>query len=151
MPDLVVLDLGLAQAAHRALVRIFENDEPVPAWEEGDRGVIEMCCNCTEVAAFGVQKYPDLPTKAAKLFYSTIKNHPFPNANKRYALVLTMTYLLVNDHRLTAQTGLGYRTATAVARSDPHTPEESPEAIVNLLADFFHEHIEPYNWRSSFD
>jgi len=110
-----------------------------------------MCCNCTEVEAFGVQKYPDLPTKAAKLFYSTIKTHPFPNANKRFALVLTMTYLIVNDHTLTAEQGLGYRTATLIAQSDPHIVAEKPDAMVNLLADFFREHVEPREWHSTLD
>jgi death on curing protein len=44
----------------------------------------------------GVDLYPDLPTKAAALFDSLICNHPFVDGNKRTAVAVAETFLLVN-------------------------------------------------------
>jgi prophage maintenance system killer protein len=142
----MVLNMRFLKTAHEILEAIFQDDEPIPAWEEGHTPTLEMCCGCTEVEAFGHQKYPDLPSKCAKLFYATIKNHPFPNGNKRFALVLTLGYIAWNDHRLTSAEGVGYEVATSVADSDPHTPEGDPDVVIANLAEFFRDNIEPFNW-----
>lgn len=46
--------------------------------------------------------YQDLETKAAALAYSLIKNHPFVDGNKRVGHAAMETFLLLNDHELTA-------------------------------------------------
>jgi death-on-curing family protein len=56
-----------------------------------------MLCGCTEVSLFGSFQYETLPKKAAKLFYSTIKTHPFPNGNKRFAFVAVLWLLIANS------------------------------------------------------
>jgi death-on-curing protein len=148
VPEFVVLSMSGMQAAHRVLVDIFGEDEPIPAWGEGHTPTLEMCCNCTEVEAFGQAKYPDLPSRAAKLFYATIKNHPFPNANKRLAFVVTLGYIAINDHRLTAPEGVGYEVAKWVADTDPQSDEGKPDKVIETLATFFRDNIEPYDWRA---
>jgi death-on-curing family protein len=146
VPEFVVLNMGHMQAAHGVLVQIFGEDEPIPEWHEGHAPTLEMCCNCTEVEAFGQAKYPDLPSRAAKLFYSTIKNHPFPNANKRMAFVITLGYIAINDHRLTAPEGVGYEVAKWVADTDPQSEDGKPDKVIAALATFFRDNIEPYDW-----
>lgn len=130
--------------AHRVLAEFFADDpEPVPAWGEGTLASLEMCCECSEVQAFGVHKYPDLPAKAAKIFYSAIKLHAFPNANKRFALVLTLLFLLNNGMELAAPRGVGKEVATRIANSDPHGEGTDPDAVIDTLADFYRDNIRP--------
>ena len=43
--------------------------------------------------------YPDIWHKAAALFHSLIKNHPFVDGNKRTALTVLETVLAKNDVR----------------------------------------------------
>ncbi|MDQ3935832.1 MAG: type II toxin-antitoxin system death-on-curing family toxin [Actinomycetota bacterium] len=144
--DFYVLSMHNLRSAHQALRAIFANDEPIPDWEEGDQAKLETCCGCTEAGAFGLQKYPDLPSKSAKLFYSTIKTHPFPNGNKRFAFAITLGYIALNDHRLIAPEGVGYEVATWVADSDPHSPDGDPDKIIATLAEFFRENIVSFDW-----
>lgn len=147
MPGLYVLDLDDLRAAHAVLAEVFEGDpEPVPGWYEGNRPKLATIAGCTEVSMFGHEKYPDLPSKAAKLFYSAIKVHAFPNGNKRFALVLTLAYFVHNGHRLMAAQGVGAEVARRVADSDPHSPSGAPDTMVEALAVFFKENVEAYDW-----
>jgi prophage maintenance system killer protein len=120
-----------------------ENPEPLPSWEEGDPALLEMCRSCTDVEAFGTRKYPDVPSAAAKLFYSAIKNHPFPNGNKRFALALTIYFIVFSEGELTAARAVSARVAEWVASTDPHDPQTSPDAVVRALTVFFEQSIEP--------
>jgi death-on-curing family protein len=105
------------------------------------------CRGCVEVEAFGERKYPDLPAAAAKLFYSTIKLHPFPNGNKRFALVLSFVLLLKNGYMLRAPDRMGARVAKLVAESDPHDPKTTPDKMIEALTEFFGENMAPYQER----
>ncbi len=141
------LTMGHLEVSHDILVGIFKDDpEPMPPWQAGDREKLEMLCNCTEVEAFGVQKYPDLVSKTAKLFYSGVKLHAFPNGNKRFALITTISFLIINTHRLVAEEGVPARFATEIAKSDPHEPDGTPEKMIEEATDFFRDKIEPYDW-----
>jgi death-on-curing family protein len=130
--------------AHAVLFEVFRNDpEPIPPWEQGELSKLETICGCTETGAFGQEKYPDACSKAAKLFYSAIKIHPFPNGNKRFALVLTITFFIRNDLRLVAPEGVGAESAKRVADSNPRAPESLPDVMVEALTEFFRENTEP--------
>lgn len=139
--------------AHQELTRLFEADpEPIPAWASGERDKLEMMCSCTEVEAFGVEKYPDIVSKTAKLFYSAIKLHPFPNGNKRFALIATLSFIIINDHRLKAEVGSAASLATYVATTDPHTPGGEPDRVITQrVRPYFEEGLEPYAWRAATD
>jgi death-on-curing family protein len=129
--------------AHRVLAEVFKDDpEPLPNWHHGDRTALATCRGCIEVEAFGQKKYPDLPAAAAKLFYSTIKLHAFPNGNKRFALVLTLLLLRKNNYLLTASQGVGSNIAKIVAATDPHVAVTAPDQIIELLGDFYADNIE---------
>jgi death-on-curing protein len=45
---------------------------------------------------------PDLFDLAAAYAYGIARNHPFVDGNKRTALVVSMTFLYVNGHKVTA-------------------------------------------------
>lgn len=140
------LTMNDLRVAHSVLAEVFEDDpEPIPDWERANPHSLATCRACIEVEAFGAEKYPDLPSAAAKLFYSTIKLHPFPNGNKRFALVLTIFLLVKNGQMLTADTGVGADAAKAVALSDPHAPETTPDKVIDRLIDFFRDNIKPYD------
>jgi death-on-curing family protein len=145
--NIITLNLWAMEISHGVLCQIFANHpEPVPPWHEGDTGKLETACACTETAAFGVEKYPDIESKAAKLFYSTIKLHPFPNGNKRFALIVTLGFLTLNQRRLTSEEGEVAKIAEWVAEGDPHTPEHDPEGIIAALTYYFREYTVEYDW-----
>jgi death-on-curing family protein len=132
------------EIAHEILAEVFADDEPVPSWEQGDSNTLATCRACIEVEAFGVRKYGDLPSAAAKLFYSTIKLHAFPNGNKRFALVLTLGLLVKNGARLTAPQGIGSAVAKWVADSDPHSPDGAPDRMIEILTKFYADNLAPW-------
>jgi death-on-curing family protein len=132
------------EMAHAVLAEFFKDDpEPIPAWEEGDPNRLAECRASIEVQAFGILKYPDLPSAVAKLFYSTIKAHSFPNGNKRYALVLAIALLVKNGYMLTAARGVGADEAKRVASTDPHQPETAPDEVISGLAEFYANNMAP--------
>lgn len=136
------LTMGDLLTAHVVLSEVFDDDpEPLPDWASADRHRLAECRACIEVEAFGAKKYPDLPSAVAKLFYSTIKLHTFPNGNKRFALVLALLLLIKNGYRLSAPRGVGAEVAKAVADSDPHNPETAPDVMIATLANFYAENI----------
>jgi Fic/DOC family len=138
------LTLDDLKIAHAVLAEVFADDpEPIPTWEEGSQSLLETCRGCIEVECFGFRKYPDLPSAAAKLFYSTCKLHAFPNGNKRFALVLTLVLLIKNQARLTAGQGVSAQAAERVANSDPHSPEGAPDVMISGLTDFFRANLGP--------
>ena len=49
---------------------------------------------------FGDELYPDLVSKAAILFFSLIKNHPFLDGNKRTAVLGMLEFLKRNGHAI---------------------------------------------------
>jgi prophage maintenance system killer protein len=137
-----LLTMEQLEAAHQIVAEVFEDDaEPMPAWREGDRAKLEKLCHCTEVTAFGQEKYPELHVKASKLFYSGIKLHAFPNGNKRFGLVVTLYFLLVNGFELDAEADPPSTIAKLVARSDPRTGAGKPDTVIELIADAYFKHV----------
>lgn len=49
---------------------------------------------------FGYEKYPDVFSKSAMLVYFFVKNHCFPDGNKRVALYSLYVFLQLNDYEL---------------------------------------------------
>ena len=142
-PEIRHLTMEQLRIAHTVLAEVFKDDpEPIPRWEQGDPASLATCRACTEVEAYGVRKYPDVPSAAAKLFYSCIKLHAFPNGNKRFALVVALYFAIINGYRLTAPEGMSVEVAEAVAESDPHDPATSPDAVIGTLTIFYRENME---------
>jgi death-on-curing protein len=68
---------------------------------------------------FGVELYPDLPSKAAALAFLILKSHPFVGANEATALLALLRFLHINNADLDAagDVDLGWA-ARAVSRSE---------------------------------
>ena len=61
-----------------------------------DKGLIESPINNVYQSYFGVEKYPTIEEKAARLCYSFIKNHAFLDGNKRIGIYVMMVLLELN-------------------------------------------------------
>ena len=59
---------------------------------------------------FGVELYPDLPSKAAALTFLIMKSHPFVGANEATALMALLRFLHINNARLdeSVDTNIGW-------------------------------------------
>jgi death-on-curing protein len=68
---------------------------------------------------FGVELYPDLPSKAAALAFLILKSHPFVGANEATALLALLRFLHINNAGLddTADAELRW-VVRAVSQSD---------------------------------
>lgn len=74
------------------------------------------------------EEAPDISSLAASLAYGIAKNHPFIDGNKRTALVVARTFLLLNDYDVKASQEEKYLTFLSLAEGNL-TEEE--------LADWF--------------
>jgi death on curing protein len=76
-------------------------------------------------AALALPRQPYYPTtidKAAALFRSMTKNHPFADGNKRIAVVLTEMFLNENGYALAANNSEVRDFTMALAASEPQMP-----------------------------
>ena len=62
----------------------------------GTGGVAESSLASAFETYFGVEKYPSLEEKAARLCYSLVKNHAFLDGNKRIGIFAMLVFLEVN-------------------------------------------------------
>lgn len=105
---------------HDVLVSTFlPYDETIPPGQYRDQALIESAVGRPFSAAFGVERWPSLPEKAAALFHSLACNHCFLNGNKRTAVIALDLFLALNEHLFTMNSDevyeLARRTATANA------------------------------------
>jgi death-on-curing family protein len=90
-----VLDL------HDVLVKLFATfNDPISPSGARDRNLLGSALGRPRTALGDSEKYRTLSHKAAALFHSLVKNHPFHNGNKRTALVATLVFLERNGWRL---------------------------------------------------
>lgn len=67
-----------------------------------DLGALQAAAARPQATFDGVELYPDLFAKAASLFESLIRSHPFVDGNKRTAVAAAGLLLLRNGFRLAA-------------------------------------------------
>ena len=65
-----------------------------------DEGLLQSAVQQIEQTFGGKHLYPTLLDKAAALFISLLKNHPFVDGNKRTAVVALGVFLELNRHPL---------------------------------------------------
>ena len=63
----------------------------------------------------GVELYPTLAEKGARLGYSLVRNHSFSNGNKRIGILAMMTFLSVNGIEITCTDAEIVETGLALA------------------------------------
>ena len=125
MSDWLWVDIEVALAAH---------DEQLA--EHGgapgmrDRAMLESAlARPLNLIAYGE---PDVADLAAAYAYGIARNHPFVDGNKRTALVVSETFLLINGYELTASNAEVVVAFVALAAG---------ELDVSVLADWFRSHI----------
>ena len=61
-----------------------------------DKGLVESSLSSAFEVYFGVERYPTVEEKAARLCYSLVKNHAFLDGNKRIAVFTMLVFLELN-------------------------------------------------------
>jgi death-on-curing protein len=82
-----------------------------------DEGRLQSCVEAPKQTMFGNELYPDLKSKAAILFFTLVKNHPFVDANKRTGVLALLEFLQRNGYDLDATDDDLYAFAMQVATS----------------------------------
>jgi death-on-curing protein len=64
-----------------------------------DVGLLDSALARPRTSLFGEDAYPDLPTKAAAMMHSLIKNHPLIDGNKRTGWLLFVSFIAINGYQ----------------------------------------------------
>ena len=65
----------------------------------GDEGLLDSAIIQPFMTFDGIDLYPTIEEKAARLAYGIIKNHPFADANKRTGTIVMAVFLKKNNYR----------------------------------------------------
>ena len=65
-----------------------------------DIGLLESALEAPFITFDGISKYPTLQSKAARLAYGLVKNHPFVDGNKRIGVLAMISFLELNGIKL---------------------------------------------------
>jgi death on curing protein len=70
-----------------------------------DMGLLDSVLQRPQTSLFGEDAYADLPTKAAAMLHSLIKNHPMVDGNKRTGWLLFLSFIAANGfkHNMTTE------------------------------------------------
>ncbi len=88
-----------------------------------DRGRLDACLAAPRTGFGGIDKYPDIASKAAALLYALAKGHACQTGNKRLAYVVTIVFLIKNDWFLWEGPDAVSSKVEEVAASDPKDPD----------------------------
>lgn len=90
-----------------SIYEVLEIHERVLASSGGGAGIrdlggLESAVNQPYASFGGADLYPDLPAKAAAMYFSLVMNHPFVDGNKRTGHAAMETFLLLNGLEICA-------------------------------------------------
>lgn len=114
------LSLTEVLAIHQLLIATFGGMQGIT---EAGFGRVEAAVAAPDVSMFGEDLYPDLPAKAAALFWRLVRAHGFSDGNKRVGLVALIVYVERNGARLRATDDEFYELTLAIAN------DETQEAV----------------------
>ena len=132
--------LSLTEAeyiAHNLTMKLMSYDEPIPPFATRYPGKLESCLLSPFQTFNGKPLYFRATRKAAVLFYSVIKNHPFLNGNKRMAVMLTLAFFYTNGKWLNVHPDSLYKIACDVAKSTP----DKRDIMLDALTMFFNKFV----------
>jgi death-on-curing protein len=92
--------------------------------DQCNRNIIESALFAPQTAFGGIDKYPDLLSKAAALLYALAKSQACPEGNKRIALILVVEFLSLNGMTLEVDPDELADIILDVAAADPATRDE---------------------------
>lgn len=129
------LDIELMEKlCHRIAVAVFDTTEdPIAPFHERTLSLLDSALQLPRATFASKELYPTLEVKAAALFYSLIKNHPFPNGNKRIAVAALLVFLYINDCWVDVSPQELYEQAIAIAVSERDQHEEAREHLREWL------------------
>lgn len=120
---------------HRLAVDIFDTaEDPIAPFHERTLPLLDSALQLPRATFDSQELYPTLDIKAAVLFYALIRNHAFPNGNKRIAVAALLVFLYINDHWVHADAQELYEQAIAIAASDRQHHEEDRACFRSWLA-----------------
>jgi death-on-curing family protein len=115
--------------AHIMAQKFMEWNEPIPDFETRYPGILEGCLGNTFQTFDKKDLYKTLNRKAAILFYTMIKDHPFVNGNKRIAVTTMLVFLYLNGKWLSISKEDLYELSLQVASTNPRFKD----GVVNTL------------------
>ncbi len=151
MPDEWTSKEEQADEIASLLVRVYEIHEVIIAETGGMSGLREASLLHAAVArpfaSFGGENlYPTDFDKAAALFHSLIKNHPFMDGTKRTAFAAALYFLEQNGHRLPGEFPLTEVVEFCVAIAEENMRisrgEDTQPRTVNDIAEWFRKLVE---------
>lgn len=94
------LDISLMERfCHAFALRLFDTaQDPIAAFSEHDLAKLDSALNNPRQTFGGKDLYPAFADKAAILWYSLNKNHPFPNGNKRISTASVLVFMYINGY-----------------------------------------------------
>ncbi len=101
-------------------------------------GALETCLkNAFQPQRVKIARSMTLADRAAVMFYSILKEHPFLNGNKRIAATSLLIFLDLNDKWLSVDADDLYELAASVEKSNP----ELKAMFVSNISDFVQNHL----------
>lgn len=126
---------------HRLAVEVFgDRSEPIPPFHARAQSLLDSALNLPRATFDGQDLYKTLPEKSAALYYALVKNHPFPNGNKRIATATLLVFLALNDYWLDSGIQEMTNRAIEVASSDREKKDEVFKNVRTWVAD----HLVPF-------
>lgn len=97
--EVLYIDFNLARTmCHPIAMTLFDSTvDPMTNFDDHEYTLLESALNNPRQTYEGKDLYPTLFKKAAILYYSLIKNHPFKNGNKRTATATLLVFLYINN------------------------------------------------------
>jgi death-on-curing protein len=120
------LDFELMEKmCHRLAVAVFDtNEDPIAHFNDHEFSLLDSAIQSPRQTFDRKDLYETIEEKAAVLYYSLNKNHPFKNGNKRIATASLLVFLSINNCWLTVPKDELLEKTLSIAKSDPNDREE---------------------------
>ncbi len=144
VPKINYIDIGLMEKmCHPIAVAIFDTKEdPIAKFNEYEFALLDSALNNSKQTFGGQELYPNLVSKAAILYYTIVKNHPFKNGNKRIATASLLIFLFINDFWLEGDRKSVEDYLVNLAQNVANTKgDEGKDTILKNLENWLKQHI----------
>ncbi len=139
MKEVHYLDIELMEKmCHRLAVTIFNTkNDPISPFRKHTKELLDSALTLPKQSFSGKELYPTLIDKAAVLYYTLNKNHPFENGNKRIATTSLLVFLHINDAWLDA----GKRELLKKTLWVANSAASEREKVLSELKNWIGEHV----------
>lgn len=137
--SIVYLDVELMERmCHGLAMKVFDTTEdPIAQFTDHDIALLDSALNAPRQTFDGKDLYPTLEEKAAILYYTLNKNHPFQNGNKRIATASLLVFIYINDKWLQVPKNELLMKTLEIAKSFP----EDREKLLKECVIWIREHL----------